>query len=102
MQRAGALPFRRRRGDVIGVAVGGVAGDLGQDVGAARDCRLALFEDQRRGALGHHEAVALASKGRLAASGASLRVDSARIAMNPPMPSEVSAASAPPVIAASM
>jgi hypothetical protein len=44
---------------------------------------------ERRSALGH---------GRL---GPSFRVESARIAMNPPIPREVSDASAPPVIAAS-
>ena len=41
------------------------------------------------------------SKGRLASAGASFRVDTARMAMNPPSPSGVSAASAPPAITAS-
>ena len=39
-----------------------------------------------------------ASKGRLARSGSSLRVESARMAANPPMPIGVTAASEPPAI----
>ena len=42
------------------------------------------------------------SNGRLAFSGSSLRLDSARIALKPPTPSGVIAASAPPATAASM
>src|SRR6185436_12809431 len=42
------------------------------------------------------------SNGRLACAGSSLRVDSAFIAANPPMPSGVIAASAPPAIIASV
>ncbi len=54
----GAASLRRWRGDVIGVAVGGIAANLGEDVCAARDRGLALLEDECGGALCHHESVA--------------------------------------------
>src|SRR5580704_15370320 len=54
-----AASLWRRRGDVIGVAVGGVTADLGNDVRPALDCSVALFENQRRRSLRHHKSVAL-------------------------------------------
>ena len=51
------------RGHVVGVVGGGVAGDLGVDVGAAGAGVLPRLQDQQRRPLGHHEAVAVGVEG---------------------------------------
>src|SRR5690242_3482372 len=54
----GLRVVRRRLGDVVGVAGGGVAGDLGQDARAALFGARERFEDQRAGTFAAHEPVA--------------------------------------------
>ena len=55
----GAAVVGRRRRDVVGVAVGGVADQLGVDPRAAPSGVLELLEHQDAGALADHEAVAV-------------------------------------------
>ena len=80
----GADPARRGQRDVRGVGRRAVADELGQDRRAARLGVLERLEDDDARALADDEPVAAVSNGREAASGSSLRVDSARIAANPP------------------
>src|SRR5438552_13314914 len=56
---SGALTLGRRRGDVMRISVGGITGDLRDNLRPALERRLALFENQSRRAFGDHEAVAL-------------------------------------------
>ena len=56
----GAAAFRMGRGQVVGVAGGAVAGQLGVDARAALPGVLQLFHHQHAGTLADHEAVAAA------------------------------------------
>ena len=95
----GAVAVFGRRGDVVGVAAHAVADHLGQNVArraAARapvlpepGCRRLRRPRSRRDP---------GPTGGEARSGSSLRVESARMAANPPMPIGVIAASVPPQI----
>src|ERR1051325_9967868 len=53
-----ALAFRRRRGHMIGVAVGSISNHFGVDFRTAAQGTLALFDDQDSRALTDNEAIA--------------------------------------------
>ena len=103
MQRAAPSPSGAGCGHVVRVGVGAVADELRQDVRAPRAwrapapraprCPRPRPRRSRRGPC---------RRGGWRRAGSSLRVDSAFIAANPPMPSGVMAASAPPAIIASV
>ena len=59
----GAFAVDAGRDDVVGVRAGAVAGELGEDAGAAALGVLQRFEDEDAGALGADEAVAVAVEG---------------------------------------
>src|SRR5260370_25062407 len=54
----GAASLRRWRRDVIGVAIGSIAANFGEDLCAALNRSVALLEDECGRALGHNETVA--------------------------------------------
>ena len=88
-----------RRGHVERVGAHAEADQLGVDLGAAPLRVLVLLEHQDAGALAEDEAVAvLVPRAARRSAGSSLRVDSARAAAKPPMPSGETVASAPPAI----
>ena len=93
----GAIAFLGRLRDVVRVAGHSVADDFGENLRAAA---LGEFERLRESECPRlrrpRSRRARASNGRLARSGSSLRVESAFIAANPPMPIGVIAASEPP------
>jgi len=96
-----ALAVCGRRGDVVRVRGHAAADQFGDHERMTSSGVLEILEDQDAGAFADHEAVAALVPGRLARSGASLRIDSARIAANPAMPNGVILASVPPQIMAS-
>ena len=64
-----ARAARSRLGDVVRVCRGAVADQLGIDARATRPRVFFFLQQQHACALSHHEAIALASKGRLALAG---------------------------------
>ena len=97
-----AVAVLGRRGDVVRVGGHAVADDLGVDPRAARAAPSSSSSRISTPAPSPMTKPSRSlSNGRLARSGSSLRVDSARIAPNPPTPIGVIAASEPPAIIAS-
>ena len=84
---------------MVRIAAHSVTHHFGQNPSAARLCAFQFFQHQNAGAFADDESVALADpKDGMPAPGSSFRVESARIAANPPMPMGVTQASLPPQI----
>ena len=83
---------------MIRVAGHPIANDFRQDRRVALRRVLQRFQNEDTGAFADDKSIAAASNGRLALPGSSLRVESARIEANPPMPIGVIVASVPPQI----
>ena len=78
---------------MVGVGAHTVADDFGQDLCSTRLRELQLLEDQDSRAFADDKAVAVLVEGPAGLGRLSLRVESARIAANPPTPRGVMAAS---------
>ncbi len=83
---------------MVSVRAHPVANDLGQDGGIAGAGMFQLLQHQDAGPLANHKAVAVFIKRAAGMFGSALRVESARMAANPPTPMGVIAASAPPAM----
>ena len=86
---------------MIGVAAHTKAGQLTINVSASGLRAIQRLKHEHARTITENEPVAVASQGREARSGSSLRVDKARAAAKPPIPTGVVAISAPPTSIAS-